>query len=632
MYKIIISIIAIILLSPDIYAQDIRPRAEIPKPMLRHIEFMRERGDPASDLRFRRRAAIGRMDAMARSIDKSRPQLLSDLPEWTNIGPFEIGGRIKSVIPHPQRPGTVYIGAAAGGVWRTTDSGNSWEPLSDFQSGLAMGSIAIHPASPDLLYAATGEAVPGGNNIYLGCGILRSTDAGRTWGTPRLTEVGAFSKIYIHPADPQVIVAGAVIDNSGFYVSTDAGESWTKKSDIPVTDITIHPENPDEYIIAGYGEGIFKTTDLGDSWSECNLPYPGAIGRISVQRAANNKPEFVYALAEAGNDAQIYASTDGGNSWQHVFTGGYEFFNGQGFYNNFVMIHPNNERVVFAGGIDLWKSTDAGNSWRNVTHGYDLGTVHVDQHHLGFDPENPDIIYLGNDGGMYRSTDLGEKWTQINNNLQVTQFYAMAIDNAKKNVNFGGTQDNGTLGNHQNQQWRRITSGDGFKVIVDPENSNIIYGEYYHGDLWRKNLATNTLTGITNGIPYDDEGAWEAPLVMDPHDNKTLYHARTRVYRTTNAGDRWEAISDYYHGSFSAIAVSPFDRNIIYAGTELGELIVSTNYGTTWRNTQRDGTPMRYITDIVASDHDAGAAWAAYSGYGTARVLHTSDTGRTWHD
>ncbi len=574
--------------------------------------------------------ALEQLRALERHIGKAALQALQ--PRWQPLGPFTVGGRIRAVVHHPTREGWVYIGAAAGGLWRTTDGGQSWTPLFDFENSLSFGALAIDPNNPDILYAATGEM---SNNIdsYLGAGIFKSTDGGQSWTPLGLTHVGAFSKIVVHPRASNFIVAGATKSYAGFWRSTDGGRTWQRTFSGVVSDISFNPNDTAEFFIGVSGRGIYRSTDGGLSWQFRSAGLPSALGRVCVQQAPSD-PNILYALIEqngSGGVAAIYKSTNRGQSWQLVYQGQESFFNGQGWYNAYIVIHPTNPNLVLAGGIDIYRTTDGGATWVNVTNGYTGGNVHVDQHAAAFNPLNPNIVYAGNDGGMYRSTDAGATWTPINNGLAVTQFYAMAIDQSKAYVTYGGTQDNGTLGN-RGGNWGMVAGGDGFFVAIDHDNPDIIYGEFPFGDLWKRNLATGTFQRITNGIPSSDPAYWSAPLVMDPTNSQTLYHGRRRLYATYDGGASWTPLSPPMNGSITAIGVSPADPNVIFIGTARGEVWRTSDGGQTWEDVGKNGLPNRFITDFALSERDPAVAYVTLSGFGTGHVWRTTDGGRTWQD
>ncbi|MCX8050843.1 MAG: hypothetical protein N3B17_02980 [Chlorobi bacterium] len=616
-------------------------------PFARETEFWKQRAFPFDripDGAYER--AIEHAERLARR--KGVAVTLAAQPQWKLIGPDNIGGRTRTVVHHPTRSGVVYVGAAGGGIWLTTDHGATWEPLYDNGVSLSMGALAIDPNNPDVLYAGTGEITPASNmQDAWGTGMYKSTDGGRNWQRIGLSTVGAFSKVYVHPRNSNIVYAGGVRSAPGLYKSTDAGATWQRMNRFAISDIAIDPQNENVLWIGVWGNGVWKTTDGGATMVRTSDGMPPAeqIGRVSVQCAPSNTA-ILYALIEgpdpsgqstSNNIGAIYKSTDGGTSWQRVYQGDASFFNGQGSYDNFVMVHPTNPNIAFAGGIDLWRTTNGGATWVNVTNSYGGGNVHPDQHAGIFNPLDPNEIYLANDGGMYRTTTGGgpDQWQAINNGYAVTQFYAMDIDRSADSKTYGGTQDNGTLGSVQQQtSWQFIWGGDGFYTVVHLFNPAVIYGETYYGNLWWRNVQTGQSGGFVTGIDQNDQGAWSSPLVLD-RATGALYHGRGKLYKNYVGGSRWEAgSSDAFdsQAKISAIGPSPLDESLVYVGLENGRVFRTDNGGSDWTELTFNGLPLRFVRDIVCSSKDLGTAWICYSGYGTGHVFKTTDRGQSWQD
>ncbi|MFH1050286.1 MAG: T9SS type A sorting domain-containing protein [bacterium] len=611
------------------------------KPMKRFNHFMEMRTFPFNEVTQEKRInAIKSMESIFHNGNK-KAITQAQQPEWRPIGPFNVGGRVKSVAIHPSIAGTVYIGAAAGGIWKTTNAGTNWTPIFDYENGIGFGSLSIDVNNPDIIYAATGEAVlNSAAPIYLSAGVYKSTDAGNSWLSIGLTNVGAFSKIYVHPLNSNKVVGGVVGFNGGFYYSTDAGESWNKSEnfDKSVTDVSINPNNENEYFVGVLGEGIFYSSDSGLTWEKRSAGLP-ALHRVSVQMAPS-APDILYTLFEeggSGGTASIYKSTNRGASWQRSYKGSEEFFNGQGWYDNYIMVHPSNPNIVFAGGIDLWRTTSGGGSsvsWGNTTDGYSGGSVHVDHHCGAFNPLNPNEIYIGNDGGVYKSTNLGDDYTELNNGMDITQFYSLDIDKNVENRTFGGTQDNGTLGNHASAtQWGYVNGGDGFRTVIDFDNTNQIFGEVYSSNSvypFRRNVVNSDYRLLVNGLTDDVSGIWDPPLEIHPQHNFALYHGRTALYFSFSSGNYWEVGIPKQEYKFSAIGISPISDELIYAGNIAGKLFVTKNHFAEYKNVSSNGLVVRAITDIECSRLNAETAVVSFSGYGTDHVYKTTNAGETW--
>lgn len=560
-------------------------------------------------------------------------------PQWQSIGPHSTGGRIKSIIVHPTEQGTLYIGAAAGGVWKTTDFGKTWLAIMDDANGIAMGSLCFDPVDPNIIYAGTGEQVQNANT-YLGSGLMRTTDAGATWNVVGLTDVGSFSRIYAHPKNRDLLMASCMNTNGGVYKSLDRGKTWQRMLQGQVYDMTINPFDENEWFVALPDSGIYYTNDGGVTWANKIAGIAGQIERTSIQQSASD-PDILYALVEFNDLATIFGSTDRGQTWKSQFNGDGCFFAGdcqatssQGFYDNYICIDPKNPQVAFAAGIDIWRTTNGGRSWSNVTSGYADGNganlVHVDQHCLAFDPFDSKRIYAGNDGGMHISSNLGVSWELINNGLAVTQFYSFDTDPTRRERTFGGTQDNGTLGAIEGIEWDTIWGGDGMVTIVNYNNPDIIIGNNPNGTIFQRNLVTGLARYIMLGIDRAEGAEWVAPLVQSPLDPSLFLHGRRRVWRTNSAGEDWFEVSPAFSNNITTISFSHSDPAVVWAATTQGEIIVSEDEGFEWKNIDRTQLANRYITEIQPSFVNRATAWLTYGAYGTNNVWKTTDLGASW--
>ncbi|MCC7437476.1 MAG: hypothetical protein IT211_03160 [Armatimonadetes bacterium] len=609
-------------------------------------------------------------DARLRAIQHSQQHLrqfhqdagLQRATDWKPIGPFDVGGCITSIALHPTDSMTLWVAAADGGVWKSTNRGEQWKPVMDFEKAITMGAIAVDPINPDILYAGTGEAAYNVDS-YSGAGVLKSVDGGATWFPSGLTTVAAFAQIAVSPKDHNVVMAAAIRNNAGLYRSTNAGATWTRIISSPVTDITINPINPDEVWIGERGYGVRHSTDAGRSFAPSNSGIglnDAFIGRVSVQ-VAPSQPTTLYALVDeasygssgVSNHSRIYKSTNSGATWRNVLDDKPNLLNyfgiSQGEYNNVIAVKPDDPDVVIAGGVILVRSTNGGETWTA-----EEITIHPDHHAIMFDPTNSQRVYLGNDGGMYRSDNAGIAYRRISKGLAITQFYAMAVDQQADNVTYGGTQDNGTISNIAAGYWENepgvIGSGDGFYVIVDPINPSVVFYERSFGAMQQKNLSTGASQLFTQGINLNDpndRAAWSAPFILDPTDPTRFYCGRRKVYRRTLTTP-WTPISPSFRTPISAIAVSEVNPAILYAGTgmssgndflllnegiPLGEVKVSMDNGKTWVDRSvGSGLPNRAVTEILTSHVDSCTAWIAYSGFYSGHIFKTTNCGATWQD
>jgi photosystem II stability/assembly factor-like uncharacterized protein len=572
--------------------------------------------------------------------------------QWTSIGPFSIGGRINTLVAHPTDGKTLWAGAADGGVWKTTDRGSHWTAVMDNENAITMGALAIDPQKPDVIYAGTGEMT---SNIdgYTGAGIFKSVDGGATWRGLGLTNIGAFCRILVHPQNSNLIFAGATKNNGGFYRSTDGGQTWTRTLDQQIADVTLNPSNQGEVWASTMSKGIYRSTDGGLTFKICSNDITGFTGFSTVQRisvqAAPSSPNILYALTfetDGSGDGQtnhsrIYKSTNSGVNWTNVYnddpsdflnTSHFGADNTQGWYNNVLAVSPTDPNVVVAGGVGIVRTTNGGTSWYYINT-YAVGP-HPDQHALAFDPSSPSRVYIGNDGGVALSEDKGGTWQHVNNGLAITQFYGMGVHQGKPTpVAYGGTQDNGTVDNGSSA----YKGGDGAYVAVDP-NGNYLYAENYSGgNLERIDLESGQRESIMDGIGFNaagtnyEDAAWAAPIAIDPVNPNTIWHARKSIYGSLTQGSPWLQTTGSFTGLGSAIAVSPANDGIIYAGSDRGEVLVSLDGGDTWLNRSRaQGLPNRAVTDFAPSQTDPGTAYMAVSGFYTNHVFKTTDNGESW--
>ena len=589
---------------------------------------------PAENLR------VKAIDQLQRRRSKLDVEAQAESPRWIQKGPYATGGRIKSIVFDPVTPGVVYIGAAAGGVWKTTNAGQEWTPMMDQANAIAMGALCIDPDDRNVIYAGTGEQVINANT-YFGCGLMRSTDAGQTWKVFALANVGAFSRVFVHPKDTKLIMCGAMGSDAGVWKSTDKGLSWTRMRRGQIYDMSMHPEDPNTWVAAVPDSGIIMTTDGGATWTQRMNGLVGSVGRISVQFAPSS-PSTLYTLAELNRLAVVAKSTNGGASWtvQYrddrgcFFAGACSPDASQGFYDNLVSVNPKNPNQAIVGGIDLWMTTNGGSNWINVTNGYADGdganVPHVDQHVVAYDPHDSKHILAGNDGGMMRSPDGGNSWYPLNTNLAVTQFYSFDVDRTSRERMYGGTQDNGTLGTEGIVDWERVAGGDGMTTLVHPTIPAIVYGTNPNGALFRIDFQSGRAARITTGLNMSEDCEWVAPMAIDPFNPDAMLTGRQRVYFSDNRGDLWQASSPRFEGNVSAVAFSLADQEVLWAGGNMGDVYVSTDYGTKWTPVQENGLSMGYVSDFVCPETDRNTAWITYSSYGLPHVWRTTDLGKSW--
>lgn len=602
------------------------------------------------------------MDQYAKALDLSHAaqrslRAANLVPTWNDAGPTNVPGRISAIAVDPTDPNTFYAGSAAGGVFKTTDHGASWTPIFDAVGTYSIGAIATHPTNPNIIYVGTGEAT-GATDDYEGNGVYKSIDGGANWTHIGLDSVALIGKITIDPLRPETLYVagmGKVFGrntganftlNRGLYRSLDGGATWSKRLfvDNATGCIDVALFGDEVYAAMWNFDGIttdalYRSTNNGASFSllsgSGSLPAPGSgIDRIGVSIDPVTGTYWVLHVDEDGTFHSVYRSRDGVN-WTRVNDFFLDYsFSDFGWYFGQIRAVLGDSTTAYVLGVTLWKTSDKGNSWYDVT-----GSTHVDHHDLVVRPKTGGYdLYGGCDGGVNFSSDQAGSWTTYKN-MHNTQFYAMTIDPNNPLHVLGGTQDNGTnrtvdggTGN-----WEHIIGGDGFYVVVDYSNSNVIYGESQNGNIVKSTDGGVSFFGATSGINGSETRAWNTPIVMDPVHPSILYTSTDRIYRTIDGAGLWTVISpDMTAGYVTVIGVSAADSQVIYAGTTRGEIWRTLNNGGTW--TRVDGIiPDRWVTRLTPSPTNALLCYATVSGYirdgvSLPHVFTTSDGGTSWTD
>ena len=599
-----------------------------------------------------------------------RTETLNDnsTPAWEFAGPVNIGGRFSDIEYDPVNPNIAYAGAATGGVFKSTDAGVTWTSIFDDQAVLPAGDIAVDPVNSNIVYVGTGEP-NGGHNNFAGGGMYKSTNAGASWQRIGLENTVSIGRVLVNPINPLRVYVAAVGSyfgpnpERGVYRSDNGGATWSRVLFVSDTcgaiDIIMDPVNPNNMMAAmwqrtrypnggqlyGRESGIHKTTDGGNTWTVLGvangLPNSSTtnVGRIGLS-ISNSNPNIAYALYTNGSTySGFFKTTNAGLNWTNANGGGLQSgFSTFSWYFGQVRVHPTNPDIVYVLDLEVMKSTNSGTSWSEIS-----GSVHVDQHALAFKPGDPNSLLLGNDGGIYRSSNGGSSFTKVAS-LPVTQFYEIGIDKTNPQRLYGGTQDNGTnrtttggLGD-----WASIYGGDGFYVIVDPTNPNVIYAESQNGALGKSTNGGASFTGATSGISTTEKKNWSTPVIMDPNNNNVLYYGTNKVYRTTNAASLWTAASpDLTNGNqarlgtVTTIAVAKTNSNIIMAGTDDANVWITTNNGSNWTKVSAS-LPYRWVTRVAFDPTNDNIDYVTYNGLKwkdpQPHVFRTTDRGLTWQD
>jgi len=608
-----------------------------------------------------------------------------DTTRWTPLGPAAVNfgspggasssGRLTGIAADPADPRTIYVAAAGGGVWKTTDGGTHWTPLTDNQASLFMGAIAIAPGDHNVLYAGEGEANNSGDSDY-GHGILVSRDAGATWTLT--TAGGAFerrtvSKIAVDPTNPAVAYAAVadfalngIYSNTGIWKTTDYGANWANTTaargltnNTPYSDVVVNPANPQVVYaaIGGYdGEaanGVIKSTDGGSSWNYVGgtLPSGMGVGRISIAIAPSS-PGVLYAALAAGfnggtfgNLLGMYRSADGGATWTQE-TNTPEYMAGQGWYNNILAVDPADPNVVYAGGSTnfnaqgIIESRDGGASWFEINSGTDFKGPHTDHHALTFDSAGR--LLDGNDGGIARLENPvnGQVlWSDLNGDLQTIQFTGIATDPSNPNVAYGGSQDNGTEKFTGSRPWTQVRGGDGGFTRVDRTNPATVYHTYTGVSLERSDDGGQTWVGATNGITPDDHSEFYAPYILDPANQARVLFGATHLWESTNKGGNYRAIGGPGSTGWTStktIGALATSGNTVYAATDDDKIFATTDDGANWTNVTPTGAvdPGGNIRfrDMVLDPADPRVVYAVADQFSVAHVIRSTDGGASWTD
>ncbi len=622
------------------------------------------------------------------------------------IGPANMGGRVTELAVVESNPDTYYVAAAGGGVWKTTDGGVTLKPVFDDQPTQCIGAVAVCQAKPDVVYVGTGEGNPR-NSVSWGSGVYKSVDGGKTWTACGLKDTHHIGRVTVHPTNPDIAYVAAVGHfwgpnaERGLFKTIDGGKTWEKSkfidNDTGFVDVQMDPADPDTLYAAAWqvrrdsfsggsprfqtGEsgGLFKTTDAGKSWEKMKGGLPeNSYGRCGLA-VYRKDPNVVFAIVQtnetagaqsnAGQPATlvnkggkpvavgkvetggVFRSADKGKTWKKI-----NDLVPRPFYYGQIRIDPNDEKRLYVLGVTLQTSADGGLTFTVIGR-----TIHADHHALWVNPKDSKHVLVGNDGGLYLSKDTGATFT-ANKGLVISQFYGIAVDTRTPYRVYGGLQDNGSWGGisatHSDDgvtlaDWSRLLGGDGFQAAVDPTDPYTVYLESQYGALARVNLrgakgpTTRSIrpTAPKGGTP--NRYNWNAPILLSPHDPKTLYYGAQHVYKSTTRGDAWEKISTDLTAApkdgavvsgytILSLAESPVKTGVLWVGTDDGKLWVSKSGGKEWADVsdKLPGPTARAVAKIECSHFTPGTAMVAIDRHRSddfkPYIYFTTDYGETW--
>lgn len=574
---------------------------------------------------------------------------------WRELGPrnSESGyfgiGRINCIAFDPTDRNIIWVGTPAGGLWKSNDGGQNWSTNTDkliSVISLGISSIVINPQNPNVMYIATGDARKGSYHP-LSLGVLKSIDGGNTWDIAGQLPAGVFeffiNELFLHPNNPNIIFAATTM---GLYRSENAGNSWsliTSDQD-KCYDIAFKPGSSSIAYLST-SDKFYRSTDGGSSWSLIgNIPN-SARTQFAVT-AAN--PSFVALVSSnaQGNFNGIFTSTNSGGSFALKYSGPANLLNGhhtgnpqqdgQGTYDLCISISPTDYRTIYLGAVNMWKSRDGGKSWNlaswwfNQSPGFNVPEVHADKHVLVWQDNN--TLFEGNDGGIYKTTNGGNSWTDLSENLVISQFYRIGVSVSDNKV-IGGLQDNGTKLKSSSGNWTDERGGDGMECFIDPVNSNLMYGEAYNGYLFRIENG-NVINGLTCPNPQEClRGAWVTPWGMDPNNRQVLYAGYDQVWKSNDRGDSWQHISPVLTDhKLRSLAIAPSNSNVIYTAS-LTQLYRTTDGGDSWFDiTQGLRTGQGPFISYIAIDPlDPDILYVTFSNYVRGeKVYRSTDGGHTW--
>jgi photosystem II stability/assembly factor-like uncharacterized protein len=612
----------------------------------------------------------------------SEAQLFRALPA-RSIGPVACGGRVTDLAVVESSPDIMYVAAAIGGVWKTNDGGATWRPTFDQAGSLCIGDVTVAPSNPDIVWVGTGEA----NilrSVSVGDGVYKSTDGGKTWKHMGLKETRHIGRIVIHPKNPDIVYVAALgrawgpSEERGIYKTTDGGKTWEKFLYIDDTtgiiDLAMDPAEANILYACAYTfrrdafsgtyprtqfgpkAGLYKSVDGGKKWTRLTEGLPQRpLGRCGID-ICRKDPKLLYAVVETDKSDDkspegggIFRSEDRGETWVQV----HSMFRDFPFYFGQIRIDPSEPRQIYVLGIQVHASNDGGKTFTTTA-----GGTHADNHALWIDPNNSDFIVLGNDGGLFFSKNRGKAWQPIRGIVNA-QFYAIGVDMGKPYRVYGGMQDTGSWGTPSAtyseagivpKDARSIGGGDGFYCQVDPTDPDTVYCETQYGVLRRVNLKQKDKSKNIRPSAGKGEAAyrfnWNAPVLISPHDARTLYFGGNFLFKSTNQGDTWEKISpDLTRGgkaedtghSITTIAESPLKAGLLWVGSDDGRVHVYRNGGKDWTEVTeaipalaKDG----WVTRVECSHHAEGTCFVTIDRHRNddlrPYIYKTTDYGVTW--
>lgn len=701
----LVLIAGLVLVWPHVYQRvhvstDDNARVELPQNPVERARWWAEvQGPPATNAQIQR--AQQAIDRQIKVMDRGDYRD-AGVNAWEDLGPKNIGGRIRAIAINPDDTDEIFIGSVSGGIWLSTDGGTNWSETTPAPLAYPVTSIAIDPLNTDVMYASTGEFTATyyswgtGNNLGWanppGVGILKSTNGGSSWSITNAPDTTFLwlGKVIVNPLDPDILYAvGSTADSTqnadnrrAVFRSDDAGENWVQllgggPSPGHVYDIEINPSDTSELIIGTLFQALISTNS-GTSWSSFMGSAPlvttpsNLTGRRCDLSYCQSSPSTIFLLRYlVGTGAtpgpatsEVWQTTDGGSNWSLLSStsGGVNanILGSQGNYDNIIWADPSNCNQAIMGGINLWKWSNSTltriSRWQDDIGGNANGnnnSLHADQHNIVPDPNyngtSNTRVYIGNDGGIYKSDTIwgamtNSGWESLNTELNITQFYAVDVSITGDTL-VGGSQDNSYCvfrANDNNAQfWQVFSTGDGAHCGITKSNPEVIYsstqsGNYYQstdgGDTFCHLLSLNNSSILTScpRTVQTDGPLFIAPFEIDPNDDQTLYAAGLNLWQSTNAGGGWSSIFTAT-SSISTIEIANGDANTVWVGLRNGQIWSTTNGGTGWSQVDATAMPNSIVTDLAINPNNHSEVMATFGGgFNNNRVWYTDDAGTTW--
>lgn len=641
-------------------------------------------------------SATDRLESWALHQQMEQESPYSNL-EWITTGPVKQGGRIESIACPANDPSTIYVGVGSGNLWKTENNGTTWKAIFEDESAFSIGAVAVAPSDPNIVWVGTGEILMA-RSSYSGTGVFKSTDAGDSWEHMGLPESHHVGRVLIDPIDPNIVYVAALghsftyNEDRGLYKTTDGGKTWTKilyqSEKAGCVDVFMDPQNNQTlfaimwerdrkawgHVQVGPGSCMYKSTDAGVNWVrvEGGIPQGPNIGRMGLA-ITNTHPQIMYAVVDNKNEGgEIYRSEDMGENWVKTNTEKIETAINSDYC--LIRVSPDNPDQIYVLGNRLLRSDDGAKSFYEI-----LGTLvhlqdhkspvlHLDHHEMWIDPNNPDRVLLGNDGGFHISWDRCESWLHTNN-IPIAECYAVTLDMAQPFNIYIGTQDDAALFGPSDQAisddkkdpWTQIYTdrwggGDSYFTYVDPKDNNTIYYEHQFGDLVRKDMAADKIKRIKPRVKTEDtrrkkkderlKTNWMTPFFLSHYDSNVLYYAGTNVFKSYDRGDSWTIISpdlttspgpekqgNVPYGTITILSESMLQQGLIYAATDDGLVHITRDDGKNWELI-KGNLPDKWCSRVVTSMHDINVVYTTFTGFReddfTTYVYKSDDQGKTW--